>query len=126
VTTSREGYRDFLAAALLGLDGVTTRRMFGCDGFFTRAKLFAFLTDTALVTKVPEAERARVLEAKGARPFRVSARVRFGRWIEVPLRDGTAVRRALRLARIAHRTIDGGDGEPRARVSRRRRSLGRR
>lgn len=112
-------YRDFLMAALHGLEGVTSRRMFGCDGFFTRARLFAFLTDQSLVTKVPEAVRKRALAA-GARPFQVNARQRFGRWIEVALASRDAVRRALALARTAHRTIDSGDGRRATRVSRRR------
>ena len=56
--------RDFAIAALHGFDDVTSRRMFGCDAFLNRARMFAFLTDRTMVARVPEPERRR----RGANP----------------------------------------------------------
>jgi TfoX/Sxy family transcriptional regulator of competence genes len=94
--------RDFAMAALLGLDDVTSRRMFGCDAFLNRARMFAFLTDRTMVARVPEPRRTRLLARRQARPFLVAPGTAFGTWIEMRLRTSAEVRLALRMARLAH------------------------
>lgn len=73
--------------------------------FFTRTRLFAFLTDDALVTKVPEAERVRALRRAHVKRFYIKSKRKFGRWIAVELEGKGQVNLALRLARVAHRTV---------------------
>lgn len=110
--------RDFVMAALLGMDGVTSRRMFGCDAFLTRTRMFAFLTDTTLVARIPEPRRAKLLKAKQAKPFYVAPRKPFGIWTEFPLWTSAQVKLALEVARLAYR--DSGHGRTGARAHGRR------
>jgi len=49
-------------AALHGFDDIASRRMFGCDAFLNRARMFAFLTDRTMVARVPVRRR------RGANP----------------------------------------------------------
>lgn len=100
-------HRDFVMAVLTGRDEVTTRRMFGCDAFLTRTQMLAFLTDTTLVVRIPEPERARLLKTKKAKPFYVAPKKAFGRWTELPLRTSAEVKLALRMAQRAHAETAG-------------------
>ena len=88
-----------LQATLLGLRGVSTKRLFGDQAFFVAGRMFAFRHDGALVLKLPEAERRDAIARGDGRPFLVHANVPFGRWVEVRLRD---LPLAAGLARIAH------------------------
>jgi hypothetical protein len=97
---------DLLHASLLGLRGVTTKKLFGDQAFFVAGRMFAFRRDGALVLKLPETERSEVLEAGTGRPFLVADHVPFGRWVEVRLSD---LRTAIGLAMIAHAGARVGD-----------------
>ncbi len=97
---------DLLLASLLGLRGVTTKRMFGDQAFFVAGRMFAFRRDGALVLKLPEAERREVLGLGHGKPFLVGDHVPFGRWVEVRLKD---LRTAIGLAMIAHAVARVGD-----------------
>jgi TfoX/Sxy family transcriptional regulator of competence genes len=90
---------DLLQAALLGLRGVSSKKLFGDQAFFVAGRMFAFRRDGALVLKLPETERHEVLAAGHGKPFLVAHHVPFGRWVEVRMRDA---RTALGLALIAH------------------------
>lgn len=90
---------DLLQASLLGLRGVSSKRLFGDQAFFVGGRMFAFRRDGAVVLKLPELERAEVLASGHGRPFLTGAHVPFGRWVEVRLKD---LRTAIGLAMIAH------------------------
>jgi hypothetical protein len=97
---------DLLHASLLGLRGVTSKKMFGDQAFFVAGRMFAFRRDGALVLKLPEAERREVLGLGHGKPFLVGDHVPFGRWVEVRLSD---LRTAIGLAMIAHAAARVGD-----------------
>lgn len=89
-------------AAIRAMPGVTTRRMFGAEAFFTTGRMFAFLFDEAIVLKLPESERQDVLDTRQARPFLTGERAPFGRWVESLIHGSEAASRAIRLAAAAH------------------------
>lgn len=90
---------DLFQASLLGLRGVSAKRLFGDQAFFVSGRMFAFRREGSVVLKLPEIERMEVLEGGHGRPFLTGAHVPFGRWVEVRLKDtGTAIG----LAMIAH------------------------
>lgn len=90
---------ELLQASLLGLRGVSAKRLFGDQAFFVAGRMFAFRHDGALVLKLPETERRDVIALGHGRPFLVHESVPFGRWVEVRLRD---LPTAIGLARLAH------------------------
>ena len=90
---------DLLQASLLGLRGVSSKRLFGDQAFFVAGRMFAFRHAGALVVKLPETERQDVIALGHGRPFIVHENVPFGRWVEVKLRD---LPTAIGLARLAH------------------------
>lgn len=47
---------DLLHASLLGLRGVSAKKLFGDQAFFVAGRMFAFQRDGALVLKLPERE----------------------------------------------------------------------
>ena len=97
--TSVPSHAELLQATLLGLRGVSSKRLFGDQAFFVAGRMFAFRRDGALVLKLPEAERRDAIALGHGRPFLVHANVPFGRWVEVRLRD---LPLAVGLARTAH------------------------
>ncbi len=90
---------DLLQASLLGLRGVSSKKLFGDQAFFVGGRMFAFRRDGAVVLKLPELERQEVLGSGHGRPFLTGAHATFGRWVEVKLKD---IRTAIGLAMIAH------------------------
>lgn len=90
---------DLFQAALLGLRGVSTKRLFGDQAFFVAGRMFAFRREGTVVLKLPELERKEVLDGGYGRPFLTGAHATFGRWVEVKLKD---TRTAIGLALIAH------------------------
>ena len=88
-----------LQVTLLGLRGVSSKKLFGDQAFFVAGRMFAFHRDGVLVLKLPEAERREVIARGEGRPFLVHTNVPFGRWVEVRLRD---LALAVGLARTAH------------------------
>jgi hypothetical protein len=106
-------------AALLGMPGVAPKRLFGAQAFFFGSRMFAFLTDGAVVLKLPPAERRAALEDGYGRPFLVGPREPFGRWLEVPLDEPGRVLHLARLAYAATRVPErDGPRKRRARAAR--------
>jgi TfoX/Sxy family transcriptional regulator of competence genes len=102
VARTRTDAYEVVDAAIRAMPGVTTRRMFGAEAFFTTGRMFAFLFDEAIVLKLPESERQDVLDARQARPFLTGERAPFGRWVESLIHGSEAASRAIRLAAAAH------------------------
>lgn len=98
---------DLLQASLLGLRGVSTKKMFGDQAFFVAGRMFAFRREGVLVLKLPETERREVVATGHGKPFLVGESVPFGRWVEVRLKD---LRTAIGLALIAHAATRVRDG----------------
>lgn len=92
-------HADLLHASLLGLRGVTAKKLFGDQAFFVAGRMFAFRRNGTVVLKLPEHERREIIETGHGRPFLIGVGVPFGRWVEVRLRD---LRTAIGLALIAH------------------------
>jgi hypothetical protein len=90
---------ELLQAALLGLRGVSSKKLFGDQAFFVAGRMFAFRREGALVLKLPEPERQDVIDGGHGKPFLTGAHVPFGRWVEVRLSD---IRTAIGLAMISH------------------------
>ena len=97
--SSTPSVADLLQASLLGLRGVTAKKLFGDQAFFVAGRMFAFRREGAVVLKLPEQERREVIDGGHGRPFLIGDGVPFGRWVEVRLRD---LRTAIGLAMIAH------------------------
>lgn len=94
-----------LAARLMDWPGVDARRMFGCDAFLVRGRLFAFFSDQGVVTKPTSALRQRLLE-EGATPFRVRQGVPFGQWVYIPLADSPALQQAFLAVEESYRSVE--------------------
>jgi TfoX/Sxy family transcriptional regulator of competence genes len=102
VARTRTDASEVVDAAIRAMPGVTTRRMFGAEAFFTAGRMFAFLFEEAIVLKLPESERQDVLDARHARPYLTGERAPFGRWVETMIHGSEAASRAIRLAAAAH------------------------
>lgn len=126
MSTSRSDAAAAMHAAILGLPGVTPKKLFGAQAFFFGPRMFAFLVDGAVVLKLPASERRIALERSQGRPYLVGANVPFGRWLEVAVDDPA---RALHLIRVAHAAAQVPDREgprkrrPRASKARRTKQL---
>jgi hypothetical protein len=73
---------DELDVRALGWPGVSKRRMFGCDCYLVRGRMFAFWGDMGLVVKVPPADRDRLLTRPDAAPCLMRPGVPFGEWVQ--------------------------------------------
>ena len=114
---SHPTHAELLQATLLGLRGVSAKRLFGDQAFFVAGRMFAFRRDGALVLKLPEGERREVIAKGDGRPFLLNANVPFGRWVEVRLRDLPLAIGLARLAHAAARVSDRAGPRKRRRVA---------
>ena len=73
-----------LVSTLLSWPNVTPRRMFGSDCFLVKERMFAFIMEDAVVTKLPEEARLRASVEAQAKPFQHTSGP-FGEWIQLPL-----------------------------------------
>lgn len=108
---------DELDARALTWPGVGKRRMFGCDAYLVRGRMFAFHGDMGLVVKLPPAERERLLARPDAVPFLIRPGVPFGEWVQWgprPAEDDLA-------AAVLQSAFDYVSRLPQARSRRRRR-----
>jgi TfoX/Sxy family transcriptional regulator of competence genes len=116
LSRGKSDLHDLVLAAVTAMPGVSTKRMFGADAFFTHSRMFAFLFDEAIVLKLPDAERQDALASRVARPFLTGASAAFGRWVEIELTGSEAGLRACRLAAAAHALAQAPDHDgPRVR-----------
>lgn len=61
-------------ASLPGSSAVERRKMFGCPCAFVNGNMFAGLHEENLIVRLPEAQRAALVEREQARPFAVMGR----------------------------------------------------
>jgi len=73
--------------ALLGLAGVSKRYAFNGEGYYVRARLFAFNEPGGLVMRLPERLRAAALARPGGRAWTMPRTSIRREWIFVPFGD---------------------------------------
>ena len=93
-----------LDAQLMPWEGVSTRVMFGCMGYFVGQRLFAFTLDRSVVAKIAEEAKPEAALA-GARPFRHGPNGRFGDWMEFPLDYPPDTARLLPWAKLSYDSV---------------------
>jgi hypothetical protein len=74
----------------LALPGVEKRYAFNGDGFYVRARLFAFLEPGGVVVRLPETERQAALQVEGARLWTMPRTSERREWVFVPTEDVSA------------------------------------
>ncbi|UCH87730.1 MAG: TfoX/Sxy family protein [Dehalococcoidia bacterium] len=93
-----------IVANLMAWGQVEPRRMFGCDAYLVRGKMFAFFQDEGVVVKVPSPQRERLLEDTRVSPFVHQGR-RFGDWLHLRLSDPQDVSLALPAIEESYRYV---------------------
>ena len=73
-----------IVANLMTWGQVEPRRMFGCDAYLVKGKMFAFFQDRGVVVKVPSPQREQLLEDARVTPFTHQRRP-FGDWLHLRL-----------------------------------------
>ena len=97
-----------LEAALLSWEAVSKRRMFGCDAYLVRGRMFGFLGDMGLVLKPPPAEREALLARPSVQPFMPRGGMPFGDWLQWRLSSVEELEEALRPLRAAYEYVQAG------------------
>lgn len=69
---------------LQSLPGVTPRRMFGSQAWFVGPAMFAFLSPTALVVRLPPPVFTEVMASGRGRPFLSFGAAQLNGWAELP------------------------------------------
>ncbi len=79
--------RKRLEANILKWPGVKSKEMMGCLCYFRGKKFFAFLiTHAIVITKLTEADRSKLSEREGSKPFAMAGRTASS-WIQLPLKE---------------------------------------
>ena len=93
-----------IVANLMAWGQVEPRRMFGCDAYLVRGKMFAFFQDEGVVVKVPSPQRERLLENGRVTPFTHQGK-RFGDWLHLRLSGPQDVSLALPAVEASYRHV---------------------
>ena len=87
--------RKRLEADILNWPGVKSKEMMGCLCYFRGKKFFAFLiTHGIVITKLAEADRSKLSEREGSKPFAMAGRTASS-WIQLPLKEPGDLRPVL-------------------------------
>ena len=103
-----------IVANLMAWGQVEPRRMFGCDAYLVKGKLFAFFVDEGVVVKVPSPQRERLLEDARVSPF-THKRGRFGDWLHLRLSGPQDVSLALPAVEESYRYVQTAAAQGRRR-----------
>lgn len=76
-----------LDAILLPWSEVSTRRMFGGQGYFVGDRLFAVYHKGVVAAKLPDPDRTQALDSGRARPFTPHPGRPFGEWVEFTMEE---------------------------------------
>ena len=90
-----------LRERLLGLPGVSTRKMFGAEAYFVGAAMFAFFAPSAIVLRLPQTALTDAMSSGLARPFLSTGAAQLNGWAEVSF-DGRALETLEPLLHSAH------------------------
>lgn len=96
---------DLLETVLRTWEGVEKRRMFGCDAYLVRGRMFGFLGDMGLVLKPPRRERDAWLARPRVQPFMMRPGTPFGDWLQWPLSSAADFDAALAALRSAYEHV---------------------
>ena len=113
-------FTDPIRARMLDLPGVSRRRMFGNEAFFTGGRMFAFFAHFAVVVRLPEEERSRVIAEKIAFTYLPPGMTDLEGWSELPYAR-SPLERILELVQLAHASVPPAPRRKRRSPSRRRR-----
>jgi len=103
-----------IVANLMAWGQVEPRRMFGCDAYLVKGKMFAFFVDEGVVVKVPSPQRERLLKDARVSPFTHQGR-RFGDWLHLRLSDPQDVALALPAIEESYRHVQAAAAQGRGR-----------
>ena len=82
--------QDHVEQAVLGLAGVSRRYAFNGDGYYVRARLFAFIEPGGIVMRPPEPQRTSALARQGARTWTMPRTSLRHDWVYVPFGEAPA------------------------------------
>ena len=90
---------------VLGWPGVSQRKMLGCPCYWSRGKMFAFLTNGGVVlTQLSEAERSALGRKFATSPFGSGARV-VERWPRIPVAGARDLKQVLPFVRKSYESL---------------------
>jgi hypothetical protein len=92
----------------LALPGVEKRYAFNGEGFYVRARLFAFLEPGGIVARLPEDERQAALQVEGARLWTMPRTSERREWVFVPTENLSADELSAWLAASAAMVSESG------------------
>ncbi|MCE2463891.1 MAG: TfoX/Sxy family protein [Dehalococcoidia bacterium] len=84
-----------LDSYLLPWKDVSTRSMFGAMAYLVSGKMFAFIHDSKLVVKLPQADKTQAIDHVGAMPYTLGHNGQFGDWMELSLTSPDMVESTL-------------------------------
>ena len=103
-----------IVANLMAWGQVEPRRMFGCDAYLVKGKMFAFFQDEGVVVKVPSPQREQLLEDARVTPFTHERRP-FGDWLHLRLSGPRDVSLALPAVEASYRHVQAAAAQGRRR-----------
>jgi len=93
-----------IMAHMMSWGGVEPRRMFGCDAFLVKGKLFAFFDRKGVAVKVPPPLREELLREPWVAPLTHRGKP-FGTWLRLCLRGPQDMATALAAVRESYRYV---------------------
>ena len=103
-----------IVANLMAWGQVEPRRMFGCDAYLVKGKMFAFFQDEGVVVKVPSPQRERLLQDARVTSF-IHQGKPFGGWLHLRLSGSQDVSLALPAVEESYRYVQAGAASGRRR-----------
>jgi len=100
---------------LMAWGDVEPRRMFGCDCYLVRGRLFVWFERDGLVVKIPSPRREEMLRDARVRPLTTSMGSRFGDWLRLRLSGPDDVPLALPAVQESYRYVQATASQGRRR-----------
>ena len=104
-----------IVANLMAWGQVEPRRMFGCDAYLVKGKMFAFFQDEGVVVKVPAPRREELLKDPRVQVFTAGQGRPSGNWLHVRLSDPQDVSLALPAVEASYRHVQAAAAQGRRR-----------
>ena len=107
-----------LDSYLLPWKDVSTRSMFGAMAYLVGGKMFAFIHDSKLIVKLPQADKTQAIDLAGAMPYTLGHNGQFGDWMELPLSSPDMVESTLPWVEKSYHYVQAVPKSRRKRVRR--------
>ena len=92
------------------LEEVSSRRMFGCEGYFIKGKMFCFEPYKAgFIVKLPIDERTNVLKEPFVTPFNPRSTAKFGEWVRFDLSDSRSTKSVIKILKKSYEYVRNED-----------------